>query len=198
MRVGWDVDGVGFNFGDSVYRALCAEGLGHLWKSGPNPDPYWDFFRDWGWDINQFIELCNRGADAGIIFSGPVREGYAEGIEAVASMGHEIIIATDRSFGTHPGVSEQLTVEWLEQHGIEYDELIFTRDKTDANCDFFIDDKLENYDALIKAGTKAYLLNRKWNYVPGGDGRLRINTIDEFVDAVAVATELGYADLHLA
>jgi uncharacterized HAD superfamily protein len=81
---------------------------------------------------------------------------------------------------------------------MNYDELHFTADKTSANCDFFIEDKLENYDALILAGVKAYLLNRPWNQVPGGDGRNRINDISEYVDAVAEATQKGYADLVFA
>jgi hypothetical protein len=196
MRIGWDIDGVGYNFTGCVKEALKADGKFHLWKSGPNP-PYWEFYEDWGWTGKDFVEFCGKYADAGIIFAGDVLEGYAECIKEVAQMGHEIIIATDRTFGTTPEVSQKLTVEWLEQHGIEYDELHFTADKTDANCDFFIEDKLENYDALIAAGTNAYLLNRPWNQISGGDGRMRIDNIWQYADAIVDATIKGYTDLAL-
>lgn len=198
FRVGFDIDGIGFNFGDSCKRYLDHIGLGHLWKSGPNPEPYWDFFKDWGWDSKQFVEFCNAGADAGFIFGGPVREGYAEALKAVAEMGHHIIVATDRPFGSTPEVSEKLTVDWFAQHGMEYDELWFTADKTLPDCQFFIEDKLENYDALVDAGVKAFLLNRAWNKVEGGDARNRIEHISEYVDAIREASKVGFVDLSMA
>lgn len=198
MRTGWDIDGVGFNFGDSCHRYLEHIGLGHLWKSGPTPEPFWDWYKDWGWSTETFLDFCHAGADAGFIFSGPVRDGYKEAIERVKDMGHDIIVVTDRSFGNHPTVSENLTEEWFRQHGIWYDELIFSRDKTVGDCDTFVDDKLENYDALVAAGTKTFLLNRPWNKVPGGDARERVNDISEYADAIADITSKGYTDLSFA
>lgn len=198
MRAGTDLDGVGHVFGDTVHNWLIHTGRGHLWKSGPTEEPYWDFFKDWGWTGKQFVEECNAAADAGILFDGPIREGYAEGIAAIAAMGHEIIIHTDRPFGSSPEVSEKITVQWLEKHGIEYDELWFGPDKTASGCDTFIEDKIENYDALVAAGTKAFLLNRPWNKVAGGDARNRIDSYDEYVEAIATITKQGFADLSFS
>ena len=198
MRVGFDLDGVGFNFGDSCHRYLEATGRGHLWKSGPTPDPFWDWYKDWGWTTEQFLEFCHAGADAGYIFSGPVREGFVETVDRVVRMGHEVVIITDRSFGKTPEVSQNLTVEWLRQHNIYYDELIFSPDKTCSPTDLFVEDKLSNYDALVAAGTKTYLINRPWNYVDGGDARNRIDRIEQYGDAVAEVTENGFADLSFS
>jgi hypothetical protein len=175
---------VGFNFGDSCKRYLDSIGQGHLWKSGPTPDPYWDWYKDWGWTTDQFLEFCHAGADAGYIFAGPVREGFVQSVASAARLGHEIIIVTDRSFGSTPSVSEKLTTDWLEQHGIEYDELHFSPDKTSTWTDMFIDDKLQNYDALAAVGTDVYLLNRPWNKVDHADTRQRIDTIEEYTKAV--------------
>lgn len=198
MRVGFDLDGVLYNFGDSVKRYLDHTGQGHIWKSGSTPNPYWEFYEDWGWDGKQFVEFCNAGADAGFIFCGPAREGAANAVQAVTRLGHEVIIITDRKFGSSPEVSEKNTEEWLLQHEIPYDELWFSADKTIAPADVFIEDKLENYDALVAAGTRTYLLNRPWNHVEGGDARNRIDSLQDYVDEIMGLTAQGFVDLAFA
>lgn len=198
MRVGVDLDGVLYNFGDSVKRYLDHIGQGHLWKSGPTPKPYWDFYKDWNWTGKEFVDMCNAGADAGYIFCGPARAGAVEAMDRIARTGNEIVIVTDRPFGSTPQVSERNTVEWLSQHNIYYDELIFSADKTVGKCDIFVEDKLENYDALVADGTKVWLINRAWNFVDGGDSRNRINDIREFATAVELMTIDKIADLSFS
>lgn len=198
LIVGSDLDGVGFNFGDSCHRYLEATGRGHLWKSGPTPDPFWDWYKDWGWTTEQFLEFCNEGADAGYIFSGPTRPGWKEMMDRLASAGHYIVIITDRSFGSSPEVSHQLTVEWLQQHNIYYDELIFSPDKTCRWTDFMLEDKLANHDALVAAGTHSFLLNRPWNQVDGGDARNRIDRVSQYADAIELAVKQGFHDTAFA
>lgn len=198
MRVGFDLDGVLYNFGDSVKRYLDHIGQGHIWKSGPTAAPFWDFYKDWGWTGEQFVQLCNDGADAGFIFCGPARDHAVAAVEKVARLGHEIIIITDRQFGTTPEVSHNNTTEWLAQHGIEYDELVFSADKTCVPTDMFVEDKLENYDALVAAGTNTFLINRAWNFVEHGDARNRINCVSEYANAVEAVTKQGFSDLAFA
>lgn len=197
-RVGFDLDGVLYNFGDSVKRYLDHTDRGHLWKSGPTPAPFWDFYKDWGWTGAEFVQMCNEGADAGFIFTGPAREGAVEAVGRVASLGHEIIIITDRQFGTTPKSSHDNTYEWLESHGIEYDELVFSADKTCVPTDFFVEDKLENYDALVAAGTNTFLINRSWNVVDGGDARQRISSVSDYADWIEEYTKVGSAQTTFA
>lgn len=198
LIVGSDLDGVGHVFGDSVKMHMDHTGLGHLWKSGPNPNPYWDWYKDWGWTSKQFVDFCHEAADCGCLFDGPTRPGWVEGMNALTAAGHYIVIITDRTFGSNPSVSHKITEEWLRKHGVYYDELIFSADKACRWTDFYIDDKIENYDALHAAGTNVFLLNRPWNEVPGGDARQRIDTMDEYVAAVEKATKDGYFDLSFA
>lgn len=172
--------------------------LGHLWKSGPTEAPFWEFYKDWGWTGKQFVDLCNAGADAGYIFCGPAREGAVEAVGRVAELGHEIIIITDRQFGTTPEVSHKNTENWLRDHQIPYDELWFSADKTCAPTDLFVEDKLENYDALIANGTRTFLINRAWNVVDGGDARFRINSVSDYADIVEQVTKMGFADLSFS
>jgi hypothetical protein len=172
-------------------------GRGHLWKSSENLKPVWNWYQLWGWTDEQFIEFCNEAADCGCLFNGPIRPGYKEAIDVLAEAGHTIIIHTDRPFGSTPEVSEKITVEWLAREGVYYDELWFGPKKEESKCDFFIDDKIENYDALTEAGCKAYLLNRPWNEIEGGDGRNRVDSVWQYVADIEWATDAGYADLSL-
>lgn len=193
----FDSDGVLDTFGDGVRDALIARGQGHLWKSGPNEKSYWNFFEDWGWSFSQFKELVDWGVDHGYIFSGHWRPGAIEAVGRIAKMGHEVIIITDRSWGSDPDNSQRNTIEAFSRAGIEYDELHFTHDKTSVYVDVMVEDKLENYDSLVAKGTPTFLINRAWNEVPGGDGRNRINSVSEYVDAIESISSQGFADLTL-
>lgn len=195
MRVGFDLDGCLYDFGESVRRYLDSIGRPYGWKDDHHEPHHWDFYEYWGMDRHEFAQICHDGADAGYIFCGDTRPGAVEAVERVARLGHEIIIITDRQFGSTPEVSHKNTTEWLAQHGIEYDELVFSANKNAVPTDMFVEDKLENYDALIDAGVDAYLINRAWNQVPGGDARKRIDDISDYVEIVAQVTEKGFADL---
>lgn len=184
MITGWDVDGVGHTFSAGVHDHMRCEGVEHLWKSVPG-DPYWNWYAAWGWTDKEFVDFCNRAADHGCLFTGHVRDGYKESIQRVHDAGHDIIIVTDRSFGSSPSVSEQLTLDWFDKEGIYYDDIVFSRDKTVVWTDTFIDDKIDNYEALRRAGTNAFLLTRPWNIVTDGpDYRMRVDTIEEYANAI--------------
>ena len=179
-KIGIDLDGVLYNFGDSVKRYLEHTDRGHIWKSGPTDTPYWDFYKDWGWTGEEFVELCNDGVDAGIIFRGPMRMHAAGAVIKLYNAGHDLIIITDRSFGSDPEKSQEATKLWWKENNLPpYHKLIFSSDKTVEYTDFFVEDKLENYDALTAAGTDTYLVNRPWNYVDGEehDTRQRIDCV---------------------
>lgn len=195
-RIMEDLDGVNFVFSDSLKRYLEWAGIR---KPGQIPDgetPTWNFFEGPGWDMSlgEFLQHCNDAADAGFLFAGPAREGALEMFDAFYNSGYEIVIITDRPFGTTPEVSRKITRDWLEQHSLRYHQLIFSADKTCTWTDYAIEDKLENYDALDAVGTQVYLISRPWNQVPGGDNRRRVDTLAEFTQAVFESErELEYA-----
>lgn len=187
-RVGWDLDGVEYDFAESVRRAVKHFGMDkelRLCKGEPDD---WYFYRAWGLTDQEFVELCHRGADAGIIFAGPRRTGGGSAIRRVRSAGHSVHIVTDRSFGLSPEVSQEITKEWLTQHKYEYDSLTFSADKTVVPTDYFIEDKLQNYDALDQVGTEVYLINRPWNAQQ--DTRRRVDNLNEFADTILVNAPL--------
>ena len=198
-----DSDGCIDTFGDGVHHALIARGQGHLWKSGPTKKPIWNFYEEWknedgtNWTFEQFKELVDWGVDEGYVFAGHWREGAIDAVARINALGHKVVIITDRAWGTDPFNSQRNTVEAFERAGIEYDELIFSADKTVVQGDMAVEDRLENYDALVEAGVLTYLINRPWNEVEGGDARNRIDSISDFADEVERITRTGSADLSL-
>lgn len=191
MRVGLDLDGCLFNFGQSVKDYLEATGQDHLWKSGPTAKPYWDWYKDWKWTTPQFLDFCHAGADAGYIFRGNIRDNALEAVWRIYKEGHDIIVITDRGFGTTPEVSHQATRDWWKEYDFPpYTELHFSADKTIAQTDIFVEDKLSNYDAITAAGTECWLINRPWNDEDVNDGRNRIDDILDYVDKVNEKAEV--------
>lgn len=202
MRVGFDLDGCLYDFGNAVRRYLDSIGREYGFKdNGPEPHS-WNFFEYWGMDRDEFKKVCDDGVDAGYIFSGPARPNAAEAVNRVADGGHEIIIITDRFFGTQIGgrmnPSHAATIDWLADNGIPYHRIHFSANKLTVPTDMFVEDKLENYDALVDGGVNAYLIDRPWNQVPGGDARKRIKDIIDYADAIELATTRGYVDLTFA
>lgn len=161
MRVGIDLDGVCYDFAASVREYLCSM---RGYDSSVCPDAQrWEFYEDWGLDLPAFIDVFHAGVDAGVIFThGEPYRNVAEAFAWIKAAGHTIHIVTDRSMG-EPGASEAATAKWLARHGLPFDSLTFSADKTVVNLDVMVDDKLANYDALEAAGVAAYLLTRPWN-----------------------------------
>jgi len=52
-----------------------------------------------------------------------------------------------------------------------------------VRTDFMIEDKLENYDALIDSGCNAWLMDRPWNQA-NDKPRKRVYSLNEFADKV--------------
>jgi hypothetical protein len=193
MRVGIDLDGVCFDFAASLLRYALHKGYEFPEGFHAHGEPKeWAFYEGWGLSLEDFLQMCHDGADAGFVFSGPVRPGVKEAFDIIIGLGHEIIIITDRAFGTTPEVSQQLTVEWLDFHELNYDELHFSGDKTVVPTDYFIEDKLSNYDALVAAGVDTFLVDRPWNQTDLPDARRRVDGIREYA---RILTLIGQEEL---
>lgn len=184
MRLGIDLDGVCFPFEESLIRYMKHMGLDKKYQIGSVDS--WHFYREWGMSDDEFVQLCNDGVDAGFVFSGGYIDDAPAQIRRMKRMGHSIHIVTNRSFGRTPISSSIATANWLFDNDIPYDTIDFTADKTSVKTDMFIEDNLNNYDALEAAGTVAFLVDRPWNHRE--DNRLRVKNIEEFADIVEVFT----------
>lgn len=181
LRVGNDLDGVYYDFGASFNRYLATIGIAPVFASA-EPDR-WTFF-DHIMTPAEFLQHCHDGVEAGVIFRGPARPGSFETLWSIYDAGHDIIVITDRSFGKTPESSQKATLEWWydENDFPPISEIAFTPDKTSLPTDVFVEDKLENYDALINSGTPCALINRPWNLQD--DGRFRIADVTDYPSVI--------------
>jgi hypothetical protein len=187
MRVGVDLDGVIYNFAVHIRRYLV-EYEGHDAGALSHLDS-WDFWTMWGWDDERFARACDAAVDAGVLYAtGEPNVGAVEALRRIAGAGHSLHVVTARTSGTAASAAFVATQAWLDCYGVPYSSLTMSADKTVVPTDVFIEDHLPNYDALVGAGVRAYLLNQPWN-APHDDGRRRVADVAEFADVILSGCE---------
>ena len=162
MRVGVDLDGCVYDFASGLRAYLC-RALG--WDEKDCPDPtVWEFYRHWGLDTDAFLTACHDAVDDGMLWTqGETFPGAVEAVRRLYEVGHEIVVITDRHFGTDPADSRTQTIAWAEQVGLPYDELFISADKTVAGVEVMCEDRVDHYVALLGAGVHPVLIDRPWN-----------------------------------
>lgn len=184
LRVGVDLDGVCYDFADSLRLYLSESGLDLNYNVSLGEVDKWHFYRDWGMTDEEFVQHCHDGVDAEWIFAvGIPRDNASDAVNFMRAFGNTVHIVTDRSFGKVPENSQRNTKLWLDVWGFGYDTLDFSADKTSVETDVFIEDKLENYDALEAAGVDVYLVDRPWNQ-DDSRCRKRVRSIQQFATLV--------------
>lgn len=177
-RVGFDLDGVIYDFRKAHSEFEIGRGAADCTLEAALDE--WDYFLGWGMNLEEWLTSYAAGVDAGqILWRGDPLPGALEAFKTLHERGHTIHIVTDRAIGADP---EAATKAWLGEHGLDYDSLTFSRDKTVVETDFFIEDRLQNADAINAAGGRCYLINRPWNR--DDDERPRVDSLEEFVAAV--------------
>lgn len=180
MRVGVDLDGVCYDFADSL-RLHVAGARADRRELYPDPQR-WEFYYDWGWSLEEFIRITDAGVGRGVVFAqGDPLPGCSWAFWQLREAGHSIHIVTDRSFGP-AGEAAYATIRWLTQHELPFDSVTFSADKTIANVDVMVDDKPSNYLALKAAGVDAFLLTRPWNSEV--QDAQRVTSISHFAEEV--------------
>lgn len=154
--VGIDLDGVVYPF-DEVNRGwLKDRGHGEF-----PPATQWRCYDDWDMEEEVWIEEYVLSIDYGHMFAhGGTIPNSKETLLRLKEDGHQIHIVTAR---THGKLAVENTMIWLKREGIPYDTLTFAEDKTILKADYFIEDRVENYERLRAAGTEAFLLIQPWN-----------------------------------
>jgi 5'(3')-deoxyribonucleotidase len=155
MRIGCDIDGPLYPWIDD-YRSWL------VWEHDRNPHELpaptiWHVYQEWGYTEQEFLDQCRKAVEARQMFlASEPRQDAMDALGRLSDAGHSIHLVTARDFGTP--MSETNTIEWLEKWQVPHDTLTFSYDKTVIPTDCFIDDKVENVDALLAVGTDAWLL----------------------------------------
>lgn len=185
MRIGIDLDEVCYDFAASVHHYLATS---TDLEVGEYEKPQcWDFYRKYGLATEQFLDTCNRGVDAGIIFSyGKPFPGVVDALHSMRNAGHTLHIITNRSFGADDN-AQKATENWLVEHNVPYDTLTFSSNKSIIQTDFMIDDLLDNYEALDRTGCQVYLMDRPWNR--DGSDKRRVLSMEEFAEIIDTYTK---------
>lgn len=187
MRVGFDVDGVLYDFVAGM-RRWFADVHGIPIENMPEPG-IWAFGPLWGLTNEEFYAACNAATDAGHlgVYGEPPADARRT-LDRVRDAGHQVIIVTARAFGRPAGghmrsASELATRWWLNHHHLPYDELhVGAKDKSSVHTDVFIDDYPKNHAALEEAGVQAVLMDQPWNQ--DYTANVRVHSLTQYADHV--------------
>lgn len=159
MRIALDLDGTCYHW-DRTARYLLRRHIAAEGRPVPDalyhPSRYWDHIqdtvskKDWEW-------LWTVGVERGLFRHGHVVSGSIEGLTALVEQGHAIVVCTAR-----PPTATSDTLAWLNLHmnRVPLEGVVFSADKSKAECDLLIDDNLEN---CLFFGGYAALLLQPWS-----------------------------------
>lgn len=174
----WDLDGVACGFVPPFNPWLCA-----LKGFTQTPWNTWHHYRTYGLSDEEFVELLTQYAAEGGFGEQVPNPEFITGVIALAEAGFEQHVVTDR-----PAIAEADTAWWLDTFAPDIDSLTISRDKTvfttfSEGPYYAIDDRVENVQAMIEGGVRAFLLTAPWNV----DANLpRVSSIGEFVSFVTL------------
>ena len=180
LRVGIDLDGVGYPFIE-ILRRWLVEVRGREPEELPAAQE-WDFYGAWNLTPDAFHQEFHDAVAAGFMFAvGEPAPGFIDLLETVVANGDEVHIVTSRNVGS-PAVAamaRRSTLAWVARLEAPIHSVTVSADKGCVETDVFLEDSPMNYDALDDVGeTVPFLLDRPWN--AGHPGR-RVKTFPAFL-----------------
>lgn len=153
-KIGVDLDGVVYNWGDTV-RYL----IKHYHGIDLPPSTHWNFIEQnipesvWDW-------LWTEGIELGMFKYGNTIKGSIEGLREIAGLG-ELEIITHR-----PRQAMKDTQLFIYRLPDVFDGIhILTKQepKSGVGCDIYIDDNPQVIEDVVRNGSYAILLDQPWN-----------------------------------
>lgn len=140
----------------------------------------WDFYKHLGMTSSDFKdEMMRQIQYCDLFYSLDPLPGAAESAQRLRNSGFRIIVQTSRGFGDLVEVARQQTVDWLDRHGIVYDELRLTSDKGQPDIDFAFDDAAHHVEQYVDAGAQCVVIDQPWNrHVWGARATSAIEAVD--------------------
>jgi NTP pyrophosphatase (non-canonical NTP hydrolase) len=130
----------------------------------------------------------------------PAIKGAVEGIQAIRAAGYKLVIVTARPYWQYKRVYGD-TLHWLRKHGIEYDLILFNKDKAEAIYEYllpawprwFIEDRSKHALELAAIGVNVLLLNYIRNQDIKEQHKIRrVTDWKEIVDVITTEHPIGH------
>lgn len=188
MRIGWDLDGVGYDFPSALkFFAEYYENIDP--KTMPLPAKSWNWWESqWGWSKDQFRRINHRGTHSGVLYQASgVMDGFKEGLYRVREAGGTNHLITARLAFAGPLVATQ-TLRWLRTNELDrlVDSVTFSGEKDIIEWDAYIDDSGPTVEHLRERGLNAYLFDAPYNQSSEDLDDWRITSISGFLDEIGV------------
>ena len=173
IKFGLDLDGVVANYVAGLRSAAVRLGLPPLKEGLPSTwamveDGYFENSGDWK---KAHAEAFRHGAHHFPLIDSNAPKALA----AFRDAGGVVVVTTARA-GVAGIVSdadvERDTVRWLEKHGIGFDSLLLTHDKSQANCDVYLDDSPVVIEHLQNSGRTVIVRDQPYNRHVAGKHRV--------------------------
>lgn len=192
MMIGSDIDDVLFDWYGRAQAYCERAGITNGVKA-----TQWAMHEDYGCTLQDWLDAVYPMAPDGIYLEEPDHEAVAA-LKRIHDAGHIVTLITARGAFAHGDIIRRDTVAWVDKYLPWVDDVYFSAEKWKPRTDYFIDDAIKNYDAILahaKISPTPVLLNRPHNR-PWDDGRRRVSTVAEFADFVIRMGE--YADYSAA
>lgn len=188
MRIGWDLDGVGYNFPAALkFFAEHYENIDP--KTMPLPAKSWNWWESqWGWSKDQFRRINHRGVHSGVLYQAlGVMNGFQEGLYRVRKAGGTNHLITARAALSEPLMATQ-TLRWLRTNNLDglVDSVTFSDQKDTVEWDFYLDDHGPTVEALRERQLGAFLYDAPYNQPFEDLDDWRITSISGFLDEIGV------------
>jgi len=119
----------------------------------------------------------------------PVRENASRFTKELKKLGYTILLLTARPFQEYKNLFKD-TIVWLENNNIEYDGIIWGKDKhikvlqEVPHLKFMVEDNAYNANLLCKWGYKSFLLNNEYNTKQAEEGVICVDDLMQIVEEV--------------
>jgi uncharacterized HAD superfamily protein len=151
MKIGFDIDGVVYDFHRAVYPALRHTGL-----TARSYERFWTCEVNKDHDIHR--DIWNSILQDESFFHNPPIDLVVPYLQKL-NIDHELHYVTKR----HPAL-EEFTREWFMEHSIPFSKLVFAQDKVPhvKDLDWFVEDNPGNA-VLLYPHVPIILIRKPWN-----------------------------------
>jgi hypothetical protein len=176
-----DIDNTLWQFSDAFYLEL-----NKINRNFPTPDRWsnYDFWEGYCSDADFIaaISAIHHHQDSDRYLPYPESRGF---LTSLKENGFHVIIASHRV-----GETRQPTEQWLARHGLPYDELHLSMDKTVLfpKADVVVDDAPPTLEKAIQSGVLGAGLLFSWNRAYAGRGFGLFENLDEVLDYILKET----------